>query len=64
MTLKEKLLEKGEATDIFGHERGEALAGIIGAVRQTFGGQDVYPTVEEKSANLLMDTPEKELMAP
>ena len=51
--LKEKLLEKGEATDIFGRERGQALAGIIGAVQQTFGGQDVYPTVEEKAANLL-----------
>ncbi len=52
-SLREKLLEKGEATDIFGHERGEALAGIIGAVQQTFGGQDLYPSVEEKAANLL-----------
>ncbi len=52
-SLKAELLKKGEATDIFGQERGEALAGIIGAVQQTFGGQDVYPTVEEKAANLL-----------
>ena len=52
-SLSEKLLEKGEATDIFGRERGDALAGIIGAVQQTFGGQDLYPTVEEKAANLL-----------
>lgn len=38
--LKEKLLEKGETTDIFGQERGQALARITGAVQQTFGGQE------------------------
>ena len=53
LSLKKRLLEKGEATDIFGQERGEALAGIIGAVRQSFGGEDLYPTVEEKAAHLL-----------
>jgi prophage maintenance system killer protein len=53
LSLKEKLLTKGEATEIFGHERGEALDGIIGAVQQSFGGQELYPTVEEKAAHLL-----------
>jgi prophage maintenance system killer protein len=53
LSLKEKLLTKGEATEIFGHERGEALDGIIGAVQQSFGGHDLYPTVEEKAAHLL-----------
>ena len=52
-SLKEKLLKKSEATALFGQERGDALAGIIGAIRQTFGGRDVYPTIEEKAANLL-----------
>lgn len=52
-SLKTDLLNKGEGTDIFGHERGEALSGILGAVQQTFGGQDLYPSVEEKAANLL-----------
>ena len=52
-SLKTKLLNKGEGTDIFAHERGDALGGILGAIRQTFGGQDVYPTVEEKAAHLL-----------
>jgi len=52
-SLKESLLKKGEATDIFGHERGDGLSGILGAVQQTFGGRDLYPTVEEKAANLL-----------
>ena len=52
-SLRENLLQKGEATDIFGHERGDGLSGILGAVQQTFGGRDLYPTVEEKAANLL-----------
>ncbi len=52
-SLKAGLLEKSEATDIFGRERNNSLAGILGAIRQTFGGQDLYPTVEEKAAHLL-----------
>ncbi len=51
--LREELLTRGEATDIFGHERGNALGGIIGAVQQTFGGHDLYPGIEEKAAHLL-----------
>ncbi len=51
--LKGKLLEKGEATELFGQEHGEALAGIVGAVQQSFGGRYLYPTVEEKAAHLL-----------
>ncbi|WP_165164746.1 RhuM family protein [Corynebacterium qintianiae] len=38
---------------LFGAERGDALAGLIGAIYQGFDGQDLYPTVEEKAANLL-----------
>ncbi len=52
-TLKNDLATRGEATDLFGHERGHGLAGLIGAVQQSFGGQDVYPSVEEKAAHLL-----------
>jgi len=52
-SLKKELSMKGEATAIFGQERGDSLAGIIGAIRQTFGGQDLYPGVEEKAAHLL-----------
>ncbi|MBI5558715.1 MAG: virulence protein RhuM/Fic/DOC family protein [Deltaproteobacteria bacterium] len=51
--LKKELLSRGEATDLFGHERGHGLAGLIGAVQQSFGGQDLYPSVEEKAAHLL-----------
>ncbi|GAB6193818.1 RhuM family protein [Desulfocastanea catecholica] len=52
-SLKQHLLAKMEATDLFGNERSDALAGIIGAIHQTFGGQDLYPSIEEKAANLL-----------
>ena len=52
-SLKKELMAKVEATDLFGNERSESLAGIIGAIHQTFGGQDLYPSIEEKAANLL-----------
>ncbi|MCI5150943.1 MAG: hypothetical protein D3916_16430 [Candidatus Electrothrix sp. MAN1_4] len=52
-SLRQELLERDEATDIFGHEREHGLAGILGAVQQSFGGQDVYPSIEEKAAHLL-----------
>jgi len=52
-TLKVELANCDESTDLFGNERNNGLAGILGAVNQTFGGQDLYPSVEEKAANLL-----------
>ena len=51
--LRDDLATRGEATDLFGRERGESLAGILGAIHQTFGGQDLYPSIEEKAAHLL-----------
>ncbi len=51
--LRQNLMAKGEATDIFGNERLDSLAGIIGAMQQTFDGQDLYSSVEEKAAHLL-----------
>lgn len=38
---------------LFGRERGDALASVIGTVYQGFAGHELYPTVEEKAANLL-----------
>jgi len=52
--LKQELMARGEATSLFGSERGgQSVAGIVGNVFQTFDGQDLYPTVEEKAAHLL-----------
>lgn len=51
--LRTELAAKGEATDLFGRERGDSLAALLGAIQQTFGGQDLYPSIEEKAAHLL-----------
>ncbi|WP_424945829.1 RhuM family protein [Candidatus Spongiihabitans sp.] len=53
-TFKKELVNDKQATDLFGRERHHgALIGIIGNVLQSFNGQDVYPSIEEKAANLL-----------
>ena len=51
--LRAELAAKGEATDLLGRERGDSLAALLGAIHQTFGGQDLYPGIEEKAAHLL-----------
>lgn len=52
--LKQNLIAKDEATDIFGIERTkDSIAGIIGNVMQSFGGNELYPSIEEKAAHLL-----------
>ena len=43
----------GDTSSLFGNEKDDSFKGSIGAVYQTFGGTDVYPTVQEKAANLL-----------
>ncbi|MFA5962033.1 MAG: virulence protein RhuM/Fic/DOC family protein [Parcubacteria group bacterium] len=52
--LRSELLREKKATDIFGQERSAGtVAGIVGNVMQTFGGKELYGTVEEKAAYLL-----------
>jgi prophage maintenance system killer protein len=51
--LKDDLAVKGETSGLFGQEREEILAGILGAIHQTFDGQELYPSLEEKAAHLL-----------
>lgn len=52
--LKTALIEKGEATEHFGMERERgSIVGIVGNVMQSFGGKELYGTVEEKAAHLL-----------
>lgn len=38
---------------LFGNEKDDSFKGSIGNIYQTFGGQEVYPSLEEKAANLL-----------
>ena len=40
-------------SDLFALERDKGLESIIGNIYQSFNGQDVYPSIEEKAANFL-----------
>lgn len=51
--LKKELAGKEEASDLFGVEHGQAFAGALGAIEQTFGGKPLYSSIEEKAAHLL-----------
>ena len=52
--LKNSLIKKGEVTDLFGTERARGnVSGIVGNVMQSFGGNSMYATIEEKAAHLL-----------
>ena len=46
-------MKYGNDSTLFGNEKDDSFKGSIGAIYQSFGGQDVYPTLEEKAANLL-----------
>ncbi|MDO8444216.1 MAG: virulence protein RhuM/Fic/DOC family protein [bacterium] len=50
--LKENLARLKLNVYFFGTENGEKLRSIIGAVNQTFGGEDLYQGVATKAANL------------
>ena len=43
----------GDTSSLFGNEKDDSFKGSIGAIYQSFGGVDLYPTLEEKAANLL-----------
>lgn len=43
----------GDKSELFGKEKDDSFKGSIGNIYQSFGGQDVYPTLEEKAAHLL-----------
>jgi len=44
---------KGEFDGLFGLEKDQGFKSALGAIYQTFGGEELYPSVEEKGANLL-----------
>jgi hypothetical protein len=45
--------ERFGASGLFGREKDDGLEGSLSAVMQTFDGQEVYPSLEEKAAHLL-----------
>ena len=40
-------------SDLFGHEKDDSFKSSISTIYQTFDGVDLYPSIEEKAANLL-----------
>lgn len=44
---------KGEFDGLFGIEKDQGFKSALGTIYQTFDGKELYPSVEEKAANLL-----------
>lgn len=53
LSLKQQLMARGEATDMFARPRDAGLAGIFGNLDQSVFGEPAYPTIESKAAHLL-----------
>ena len=53
MQAIEELKAKFGGSQWFAHEKDDSFKSSIGQIYQTFGGQDLYPSVEEKAARLL-----------
>lgn len=53
MNVLAELREKFGGSGLFANEKDDSFKSSIGQIYQTFGGQDLYPTVEEKAAMLL-----------
>ena len=51
--IVERLREKFGDSTLFGREKDNSLHSSLNAISQTFGGQDLYPTLEAKAAHLL-----------
>jgi prophage maintenance system killer protein len=51
--LKSELMARKEATELFGREREEGLASVLGNLDQSVFGEPAYPSVESKAAHLL-----------
>lgn len=47
------LKDKFGGSDLFAHEKDDSFKSTMGVIYQTFDGQELYPSIEEKAANLL-----------
>lgn len=43
----------GDESSVFGNEKDDSFKGSLGNIYQSFAGKDVYPSAQEKAANLL-----------
>ncbi|MBS1602595.1 MAG: virulence protein RhuM/Fic/DOC family protein [Bacteroidetes bacterium] len=53
MSAIRELRDKFGGSSLFGNEKDESFRGSLAAIYQTYGGQDLYPSIEEKAANLI-----------
>lgn len=51
--LKNQLIKKKEATELFGNCKDDGFKGVLGNIVQSFGGQYLYKSIEEQASNLL-----------
>jgi death-on-curing family protein len=51
--LKKQLIKKKEASEIFGNQKDQSFAGILGNITQSFGGKYLYKSIEEQASHLL-----------
>ena len=51
--LRADLMAQGEASELFGNQKDDSFAGILGNIVQSFGGEFLYPSIEEQAAHLL-----------
>ncbi len=51
--LIQQMREKFGGSSLFGQEKDESFKSALGAIYQTFDGKDLYPSIEEKAANLI-----------
>jgi prophage maintenance system killer protein len=51
--LARQTFANGKPSGLFGKEKDKSFRSSLGAIYQTFGGRDLYPSIEEKAAHLL-----------
>ncbi|MFT6121786.1 MAG: prophage maintenance system killer protein/transcriptional regulator [Oleiphilaceae bacterium] len=51
--LKQSLIGRGEATELFAQSRGDGLDALLGNLDQTVFGAPAYPSIQSKAAHLL-----------
>jgi prophage maintenance system killer protein/prophage antirepressor-like protein len=56
LRVRTELAAKGEATELFANERDGSFSGIVKGLYQTFGGKELYKSIEDKAAHLLYFT--------
>lgn len=52
--LKKQLMVKKEATELFGNEKDQSFKSSLQGIVQTFGGQFLYPSIEEQAAHFCL----------